>query len=408
MIKSITKNILQLIKITSNDIANVPNKTIYSKPPVALPVLEIIKRLPNMFPLTVSESIRHYNAYQKDKWKAERNLIEAFIKKTSRLDYKLIKNNDLNFNELCVVNKEKVNSFERKKHVILIHGYAAAYGLFINNINIIADKLINKKNENVVLHCLDLPGFGYSDRTKDFPFDLKRHTYKDIEEYFVNKINGYLNNLRINEEDEINIIAHSCGGYFMTLFANKIINTNIKKFIILSPAGLIKMKNLPKPPKFFKMLWENYNVSPFSLVRNSKIFGSLLTSGWSYKRLTGLKNDFQRDVFHQYIYSIFNQKGVGEYMLPFILKTGADPVAPLYERLTRNQGNSLVFQNKDVEWVWVYGDNDMFSSEGGELMTKTMIESGVKSKVVVVNKAGHHMYLDNACEFDSLMIKELS
>lgn len=408
MFKSITKNILQSIKITSTDIANVQNKNIYSKPPVALPILEIIRRLPSMFPLTVSESIKHYNAYQRDKLQAERNLIATFIKKGPRLNYKLVKNNDLNFNELCVVNNEKVKSSERKKHVILIHGYAAAYGLFINNINTISDKLINKKNENVVFHCLDLPGFGYSDRTNEFPFDLKIHTYKDIEEYFINKINGYLKNLRISKEDEINIVAHSCGGYFMTLFANKIINHNIKKFVILSPAGLVRMKNLPKPPLFFKILWEKYNVSPFSLVRNSKIFGSLLTSGWSYKRLNGLNNDSQKDVFHQYIYSIFNQKGVGEYMLPFILKTGADPVAPLYERLTRNHGNSLIFKNKDVEWVWVYGDNDVFSSEGGELMTKKMIDSGIKSKVMIVNKAGHHMYLDNACDFDSLMIKELS
>lgn len=407
MIKNLTKTILQLTKTTTNDTSNAHNKTIYSKPPVALPVLEIIKRLPNMFPLTVSESIRHYNAYQKDKWKAETILIETFIKKTSRLDYKVIKNNDLNFNELCVVNKQKVNSVERKKHIILIHGYAAAYGLFINNINIISDKLINKLNENVVLHCLDLPGFGYSNRTKDFPFDLKKHTYKDIEGYFINKINGYLKNLKINKDDEINIIAHSCGGYFMTLFANKIIMNNIKKFIILSPAGLIRMKNLPKPPILFKILWENYNVSPFSLVRNSKVFGSLLTSGWSYKRLTSLNDKFQKDVFHQYIYSIFNQKGVGEYMLPFILKTGADPVAPLYERLTNNHVDSLIFKNKDIEWVWVYGDNDVFSSEGGDLMTKKMTASGIKSKVVIVKKSGHHMYLDNASEFNSLMIDEL-
>jgi len=77
----------------------------------------------------------------------------------------------------------------------------------------------------------------------------------------VNKINDYLNNLKIHEHDEIDVIAHSCGGYFMTLFANKITNKNIKKFIILSPAGLIKMKNLPKPPLFFKVLWESYNFS---------------------------------------------------------------------------------------------------------------------------------------------------
>lgn len=408
MNKNINKTFNQIIKNAPKNNIQVHNNTIYSKPPVALPLLEIIKRLPNMFPLSISESIKHYKTFQKNKSEAEINLINTFIKKTHRLDYKVIKNHDLNFNELCILNKEQVGSNKPKKHVVLIHGYAAAYGLFINNINNISNELINERNENVVMHCLDLPGFGYSNRTTDFPFELKRHDYNDIENYFVNKINDYLNNLHINEHDEIDIIAHSCGGYFMTLFADRIMNKNIKKFIILSPAGLIKMKNLPTPPLFFKILWERYNVSPFSLVRNSKMFGSLLTSGWSYKRLTFLKDEHKKNVFHQYIYSIFNQKGVGEYMLPFILKTGADPVAPLYQRLMINNKNeSMILKNKDVEWTWVYGDNDVFSNEGGEMFTKKMRENGVKSKVVVVPKSGHHMYLDNATAFDSIVINEL-
>ncbi|KAF0279091.1 hypothetical protein FOG50_00063 [Hanseniaspora uvarum] len=408
MNKYINKTFLQLIKSTSKKNTYVSKDTIYSKPPVALPLLEIVKKLPNMFPLTISESINHYKAFKRNKSEAEINLINAFIEKTTRLDYKIIKNNDLNFNELCVLNKQQFNTSKPKKHVILIHGYAAAYGLFISNINTITDTLINQRNENMVFHCLDLPGFGNTNRTIDFPFKLKKHNHQDVEDYFVNKINDYLNNLKIHEHDDIDVIAHSCGGYFMTLFANKITNKNIKKFIILSPAGLIKMKNLPKAPLFFKVLWESYNVSPFSLVRNSKMFGSLLTSGWSHKRLTFLKDDNKKNIFHQYIYNIFNQKGVGEYMLPFILKTGADPVAPLYERLIKNKADSLIFRNKQVEWVWVYGDNDVFSYEGGELFTKKMVENGIKSKVFVVSKSGHHMYMDNATEFNSIIINELT
>ena len=176
---------------------------------------------------------------------------------------------------------------------------------------------------------------------------------------------------------------------------------------MVSPAGLTKMKNLPKAPYYFKVLWENFNVSPLSLVRNSGIFGSLLTSGWSYKRLTFIKNKHKRDVLHKYIYSIFNQRGCGEYMLPFILKTGADPVAPLYERIFGTSEKNKIFSSKKTEWVWMFGDNDIFDVEGGYKCSSKLVENGIKSKVIKVEKAGHHIYFDNQEKFDQIIIDEL-
>ncbi|KAL6927156.1 hypothetical protein ACO0SA_003446 [Hanseniaspora valbyensis] len=328
-------------------------ESVYSKPPVSLPILETFKKLPTLFPLTVKQSLIDYKEFNKNPLDAQSNLIKEFIpcSQNSNLKYKLI------------------------THVLLIHGYASGFGLFINNIAKICDNLINKNNKNVEFHCLDLPGHGFSSRDYDLPFKLRKHSYLDVESYFAGHIDHYITTLKdtsqFNQNDKLVIVAHSCGSYFATLLANeKNLKHKFDKLIMVSPAGLTKIKNLPKAPYYFKVLWENFNVSPLSLVRNSGIFGSLLTSGWSYKRLTFIKNKHKRDVLHKYIYSIFNQRGY-------------------------------------TEWVWMFGDNDIFDVEGGYKCSSKLLEHGIKSKVIKVEKAGHHIYFDNQAKFDQIIIDEL-
>ena len=398
-------------------------ENVYSKPPVSLPILETFKKLPTLFPLTVKQSLIDYKEFYKNPLDAQSNLIKEFIpcSQNSNLKYKLIYSNiqekskdgkNYYMNELRLANKSFDLSEKPKTHVLLIHGYASGFGLFINNIAKICDNLINKNNKNVEFHCLDLPGHGFSSRDYDLPFKLRKHSYLDVESYFAGHIDHYITTLKdtsqFNQNDKLVIVAHSCGSYFATLLANeKNLKHKFDKLIMVSPAGLTKMKNLPKAPYYFKVLWENFNVSPLSLVRNSGIFGSLLTSGWSYKRLTFIKNKHKRDVLHKYIYSIFNQRGCGEYMLPFILKTGADPVAPLYERIFGTSEKNKIFSSKKTEWVWMFGDNDIFDVEGGYKCSSKLLEHGIKSKVIKVEKAGHHIYFDNQAKFDQIIIDEL-
>ncbi|XBW38023.1 hypothetical protein QEN19_003608 [Hanseniaspora menglaensis] len=408
------------------------HKKIYSKAPVALPFFEIVKRLPYMFPLKIKQSFQDYRDFQQNPIQAQEDLIKEFMSfpKNSKVDFSIVKNplsslkvlntsnisdsvNSIYFiNELKVHNKNFALSQKSKIHVLLLHGYASAFGLFINNISKISNVLINEKNINVDFHCLDLPGYGFSSRNYEFPFQLGKHNYTDIETYFTNHIDTYISDLKnkneIKHNDKIVIVSHSCGSYFTTLLASKPnLKHRIDKLVMVSPAGLIKMKNLSKAPYFFKVLWEKFNVSPFSLVRNFGVFGSMLTSGWSYKRLTFIKNKKKRNIFHKYIYSIFNQKGCGEYMLPFILNTGADPVAPLYERLFVETFGKKSSFSKETKWVWMFGDNDVFDIEGGEKCSAKLAEMGISSKVMEISNAGHHIYFDNHSKFNKILIEEI-
>lgn len=104
------------------------------------------------------------------------------------------------------------------------------------------------------------------------------------------------------------MVAQLLGGYLMILYKNTFSN-HFKKLILCSPAGICNgTKNTMKDkvPWWFNKLWDN-NVSPFSLVRNTHILGSKLTSGWSYGRFKTITTDSQFEALHKYTYAIFNK-----------------------------------------------------------------------------------------------------
>jgi cardiolipin-specific phospholipase len=206
----------------------------------------------------------------------------------------------------------------------------------------------------------------------------------------------------------------------------------------------------PPPPrramgKWFTYLWDA-NISPFSLVRWSGPLGPRLVSGWTSRRFSHLPAN-EAQALHDYSYSLFRLRGSGEYALAYILAPGAFARSPLIRRIhsvgrqhiSGDEANSPVAgspsepqsssnteikrRENGIPVVLMYGENDWMDIGGG-YAAKEKMENEKKrilkdaneeerrkdngdSKVLIIKKAGHHVYLDGWEEFNEVMREEM-
>lgn len=206
----------------------------------------------------------------------------------------------------------------------------------------------------------------------------------------------------------------------------------------------------PPPPrrpmgKWFAYLWDA-NISPFSLVRWSGPLGPRLVSGWTSRRFSHLPAN-EAEALHDYAYSLFRLRGSGEYALAYILAPGAFARSPLIRRIhgvgrqhisgveannpvagspsePQSSSNTEIKRRENgVPIVLMYGENDWMDVAGG-YAAKEKIDNEKKrilkdaseeerrrdngdSKVLIIKKAGHHVYLDGWEEFNEVMRGEM-
>jgi cardiolipin-specific phospholipase len=201
-------------------------------------------------------------------------------------------------------------------------------------------------------------------------------------------------------------------------------------------------------PKWLAYLWDA-NISPFSIVRWTGPLGPRFVSGWTSRRFSHLP-DNESEALHHYAYSLFRLKGSGEYALAYILAPGAFARSPLIrriqgvgrqpipppaqEQLTQRTAQATPSSspsptpkslNKEtgIPIVMMYGEHDWMDIAGGFAAEQKLKEEKAKAlkvaseeerkrengsaKVVVIKKAGHHVYLDGWEEFNEVMREEM-
>lgn len=345
------------------------------------------------------------------------------------------------------------------KDIILVHGYAASLGLFVDNFDSMSSI------PGVRIHAVDLLGFGLSSRPKfpKFGTQTKQDIY-DIENWFIDSLDEWRRRRGI---ERFILIGHSFGGYLSCAYAMKynqnIINAStgvsqrmIDKLVLLSPVGVERNRNslltdkptLPsqvtqeqrskenlenpeiniseelnadqesivngehdkawakeirvdtRSRKTIRWLWEK-NVSPFSLVRKLGPIRSKMISGWTTSRFAHVyyQNPEHFQNIHDYFYRIFNGGGSGEFAITRILSFGALARLPLLDRVPEK------FVKMGLPTLWVYGDKDWMNEEAGFEMTKEINQLSEKSgegklaSYAIIKNAGHHLYLDNPPDF---------
>ncbi|KAF2667179.1 alpha/beta-hydrolase [Microthyrium microscopicum] len=346
--------------------------------------------------------------------------------------------------------------------LVMLHGYGAGLGFFYKNFEALS-RLVGWK-----VYALDLLGMGRSSRPS-FKIHAKDHEGKirEAENWFIDALEEW----RIKRNiEKFTLLGHSMGGYMAVAYALKYPG-RLKKLILVSPVGIPEdpyavKAELPNPdtstmqaealqdqesiangeeapaprrriPKWVEYLWDA-NVSPFSVVRLVGPLGPSLVSGWTTRRFSHLPPK-EAQALHDYSYSLFRQRGSGEYALAYILAPGAFARSPLIHRI-QGVGRQVLAphaaptvddvasqasaaRESGIPVVMMYGDHDWMDVDGGRNAERKILEEKSKAlegksadewkkdqgdaKVVIVKNAGHHLYLDGYDEFNEIMIDEL-
>lgn len=405
---------------------------------------------------------------------------------------------------------------EADQHLVMLHGYGAGLGFFYKNFEPLS------RLRGWQLHALDMLGMGRSTRPP-FRINAKKRedAIKEAEDWFVDALEEWRVKRKI---ERFTLLGHSLGGYMAVAYALKYPG-RLNKLILASPVGIPEdphavTAEMPEPsestlpnevmqdqhrtataaatpppgtlqkgdnnvllkgtsnvqgtpdrpprrmlPKWFAYLWDA-NISPFTLVRWTGPFGPRIVSGWTSRRFSHLPAEEAKSL-HDYAYSIFSQRGSGEYALAYILAPGAFARSPLIRRiqgvgrqmiqqspssqawepaevtdasqppspsaaannieppsLARTASPSpLVKRENGIPIVFMYGDHDWMDAAGGLaaqakieeerrriLQDATPEERGAdngSAKVIVVKRSGHHVYLDGWEDFNRIVLDEM-
>ncbi|KAK3112953.1 hypothetical protein LTR53_010238, partial [Teratosphaeriaceae sp. CCFEE 6253] len=352
---------------------------------------------------------------------------------------------------------------ETQNNFVMLHGYGAGLGFFYKQFEALS------RRPHWKLYALDMPGMGRSSRP---PFVIKSKTreekVREAEGWFVDALEEW----RIKRGiDKMTLMGHSLGGYMAVCYALKYPG-HLNKLILASPVGIpedpyavaeampneaeanklagefaqaeteaVAPANKPPPrrpySKWLTTLWDA-NISPFSVVRLAGPLGPRLVSGWTSRRFAHLPAE-EAQALHDYSYSLFRQKGSGEYALAYILAPGAFARSPLIRRIqgvgrqylephssptpdgAASQAQRL--REMGIPVVFYYGDHDWMDKNGGFEAERLMEAEKRKAlanaseeerrgengsvKVRVVRGAGHHVYLDGADEFNREVVGEM-
>lgn len=380
-----------------------------------------------------------------------------------------------------------------EQNLVMLHGYGAGLGFFYKNFEGLS-RAIGWK-----VYALDLLGMGRSSRppfkvhTKD-----RQGSITEAENWFIDALEEWRVEKKI---ERFTLLGHSLGGYLAVAYAlkypghlNKLVlaspvgipedpyavnadmpdpqistldnefsqdqneavngsNPNLPEsledrdnnnFLNARSKAQANGKhwNTTAPtaprkplPKWLTYLWDA-NISPFSLVRWAGPLGPRFVSGWTSRRFSHLPPG-EAQALHDYAYSLFRQRGSGEYALAYILAPGAFARSPLIRRihgvgrqmitLDGSTTSSLAAAEKrrenGIPVVMMYGENDWMDIGGGYAAEKKFEEEKVRTlkdlpaeekakdngsaKVMVIKKAGHHVYLDGWKEFNEVMLKEM-
>ncbi|CUM67780.1 uncharacterized protein PRCAT00005485001 [Priceomyces carsonii] len=348
-------------------------------------------------------------------------------------------------------------------HIVMIHGYMAALGYYIKNV-----ESLLKSRPGVRIHAIDLIGFGNSSRPKFPPEFLKTTKNKEeeidqiiaIENWFIDKIENWRKKRNIRT---FKLIGHSMGAYLSCCYLMKYNNQYkkvdesqspiVEEVILVSPMGtesnphsLLNEKNYeftthesggdpfkelitkqgdsiehdeliklweklgqPRFPKNFilKTLWE-HSISPFQVLQKFGPLYSKILSYWSFQRFRNLKSETGEQSIdlilklHDYSFSIFNQfQGSGELAITKLINHEILARLPLSDR-----GFVHFVISSNLKVLWLYGDKDWMNDKGGRHIHEEIAKKNKNlSEFEVIENAGHHIYLDNPPAFNEACLK---
>lgn len=277
--------------------------------------------------------------------------------------------------------------------LVLLHGWGAGVAFWGANIAGLAN--------HFRVHVVDWLGFGASSRP---PHDLAWDAAV-AEAYFVEPLAEWADAIRAIEphgfaDGKVHVVGHSMGAFLASAFALRY-PALVRNLVLASPVGLPRaprdklamMRGSKARRAIFRTifaLWE-WGWTPQVLVRVGGATLGRMVAAWMITRRFPTEDPVTREAFVEYFYQISAASPSGEYSLSTLLESGAYARRPMCDRLKQVQ----------VPVTFLYGDRDWMSWEVAQEVGKGM---KVRTWVRRVKEAGHHLYFDNAEEFNRCVV----
>ncbi|CAG8469834.1 16991_t:CDS:2 [Dentiscutata erythropus] len=278
------------------------------------------------------------------------------------------------------------------KNLVICHGYGAGLGFFYRNYHDLSQV------PGWRIYSIDWLGMGRSSRPK---FTIKSHTFdesvEETENFFVDSLEKWR---QLHKIEKMTLLGHSLGGYFAAVYALKYPD-RVERLILVSPVGIPANLNGPETLRnrigrtmfnIITKLWDG-DITPQLIMRWAGPFGPSLVNRYTTRRFANLDEQDQFDL-HDYLYHISSAPGSGEFALSRILAPGAFARKPLINRLP----------NLKMPTTFLYGQHDWMDYRAAVEASKNM---KVPTKVITIQDAGHHLYLDNPIEFNKAVVAEM-
>lgn len=262
---------------------------------------------------------------------------------------------------------------------MLIHGFAAGLAFWLQNLDALA--------ADRPVYAIDLLGFGKSSRS-EFSQDAEM-----IEIQFCESIERWRQIMQI---DKMILLGHSFGGFLSTSYAMKYPNS-IEHLILADPWGFNERPDLSDRPLWQKSLIRIFGkVPPLGIIRAAGPFGEWLIQKARKDIMMKYENviDDHR-VIARYIHQCNSAKPTGELAFKRLLDAGPWPKFPMGERMKENFP-------REIPVTFIYGSKTWMRTDYGEIIKDSRLNSF--TNIEFVENAGHHVYADNAEDFNRFVL----
>lgn len=273
-----------------------------------------------------------------------------------------------------------MNTESEKVPIVLMHGFGAGSAFFAMNLEELAV-------ENPV-YAFDTLGFARSSRPA---FSYEPET---IEQQFVDSIEQWRKVMGI---EKMVLLGHSFGGFLASSYALKY-PERLEHLILVDSWGVDPAPELQDFP-----LWKlsvaytvRLMVGPFSMIRAFGPFGEWLIKNVRPDLLQKYQSIVDPATFSQYIYhSNNNNNPSGEAAFHRMTVVGPWPLHPIGERLKKSL-------DEEIPVTFMYGANTWINNIYAKIIKEQRKNS--YTNLIIVEDAGHHIYTDNAPEFNRLVL----
>ncbi|XP_015921499.2 (Lyso)-N-acylphosphatidylethanolamine lipase [Parasteatoda tepidariorum] len=307
---------------------------------------------------------------------AEAKLL-SLMKKPYELSFVSVKHE----NEDCSIRTITINSdLEKEVPLVLLHGFASGIGLWILNIDDLA--------EGRPLYALDILGFGHSSRPS-FSKDAEI-----AENQLIESIEKWREKMGLSQ---FILFGHSMGGFLAASYAIKYPD-HVKHLILADPWGFptpdsgVKKVEFPMWAKAIAAMLRPFN--PLAGLRAAGPWGPQLVSRLRPDLLHKFKSCAEPEEVSDYIYHCNAQYPSGETAFKAMSAPFGWAKRPMIKRIS--------MLRQDVPISFIYGSRSWIDSKSGHHICDIRADSIVEVKLI--EGAGHHLYADKFRDFNKTVV----